>query len=265
MIYIMSDIHGCFNELKKMLELIQFSKKDELYILGDIIDRGKAPIETLLYVKKQKNMHMILGNHEYMMLSYFREKEYDGKSRYCKIAKDLWYQNGGEITHRQFSELDEKTRNEVLEWLRNLPLYSIKEMNGITNLMTHAGVYPYQEDNIKAFLKQQTIDDLIWIRDDFIQSSVKLPFRVIFGHTPVASFQSKLIMFDNIGKSFSKTYEPLIEKLEENKIAYFNNKIGIDGGCVFGYYLTCICLNNDKEYFVLNEETEKLMNTTLEA
>lgn len=263
MIYVLSDIHGCFNEFQKMLKLIQFSKKDELYILGDIIDRGIAPIETLLYVKKQKNIHMLLGNHEYMMLDYFREKEYDENSRYCHQARDLWFRNGGRVTHKQFLELDDKTQKEVLEWLQNRPLYFIKEMNGITNLMVHAGVYPYQEENIKVFLKQQTIDDIVWIRDDFLLSSIKLPFRVIFGHTPIASFQDTLQMFDNIGKSHNS--ETMIERLEKNKIAYFNNKIGIDGGCVFGYYLTCICLDNEKEYFVLNEETEKIMNTTFEA
>lgn len=36
--YVMSDIHGCYDEFIKMLELISFSDKDELYILGDVID-----------------------------------------------------------------------------------------------------------------------------------------------------------------------------------------------------------------------------------
>lgn len=261
MVYVISDIHGCYEEFQKMLELIKFSKKDELYILGDVIDRGNSPIETLLYVKKQKNMHLILGNHEYMMMDYFREKEYDEKSHYCSQAKELWMRNGGRITLEQFLEKDEKTQKEILEYIQNLPFYFIKEVNNKTNLMVHAGVYPYQEEDIRKFLKQQTLDDIIWIRDDFLYSSVKLPFRVIFGHTPIASFQNTLQMFDNIGKSHHS--EAMIERLEEYKIAYFNNKVGIDGGCVFGYYLTCICLNNEKEYFVTNIETEKMLNTPL--
>ena len=110
MIYVMSDIHGCFNEFKKMLKLIKFSQKDELYILGDIIDRGTSPIETLLYIKKQKNIHVLLGNHEYMMMDYFKEKEYDENSTYCKDAKHLWIRNGGKITLEQFLEKDKKTQ-----------------------------------------------------------------------------------------------------------------------------------------------------------
>ncbi len=48
MIYVMSDIHGEYDKYIKMLELINFSDEDELYILGDIVDRGKEPVKVLL-------------------------------------------------------------------------------------------------------------------------------------------------------------------------------------------------------------------------
>ena len=44
MIYVMSDIHGKYDKFIKMLELIEFSENDELYILGDIFDRRKSYI-----------------------------------------------------------------------------------------------------------------------------------------------------------------------------------------------------------------------------
>ena len=44
MIYVMSDLHGQYNAFLKMLELINFTDEDELYILGDIIDRGPNPL-----------------------------------------------------------------------------------------------------------------------------------------------------------------------------------------------------------------------------
>lgn len=47
MIYVMSDIHGEYEKYIKMLELINFSDEDELYILGDIVDRGKEPVKVL--------------------------------------------------------------------------------------------------------------------------------------------------------------------------------------------------------------------------
>ena len=44
---IISDIHGCFDEFMQMLDLINFSSADELYVLGDVIDRGPEPIKCL--------------------------------------------------------------------------------------------------------------------------------------------------------------------------------------------------------------------------
>lgn len=41
MIYIMSDLHGCYDLYQKMLKTIKFSQTDMLYIIGDVIDRGK--------------------------------------------------------------------------------------------------------------------------------------------------------------------------------------------------------------------------------
>ena len=40
MIYAMSDLHGCYNLYVKMLEKINFSDEDTLYLLGDYVDRG---------------------------------------------------------------------------------------------------------------------------------------------------------------------------------------------------------------------------------
>lgn len=40
MIYVMSDIHGCYEQFMIMLKKIHFTDTDILYILGDVIDRG---------------------------------------------------------------------------------------------------------------------------------------------------------------------------------------------------------------------------------
>ena len=38
--YVMSDIHGMSDLLKKILDMIQPGADDRVYILGDMIDRG---------------------------------------------------------------------------------------------------------------------------------------------------------------------------------------------------------------------------------
>jgi serine/threonine protein phosphatase 1 len=71
-------------------------------------------------------------------------------------------------------------------------------------------------------MDKQEIDDLLWIRYDFINSRYDFGKTVIFGHTPL---------------SFTA---PLIDE----------NKIGIDTGAVYGGKLTCIELPEKKIYQV---------------
>ncbi|MCR4598431.1 MAG: metallophosphoesterase [Acetatifactor sp.] len=45
--YVISDIHGCFEEFWQMLRKIRLSEDDRLYLAGDCIDRGKQSLEML--------------------------------------------------------------------------------------------------------------------------------------------------------------------------------------------------------------------------
>ncbi len=63
--YVMSDIHGCFEEFQQMLQKIDFSEDDRLYLAGDYIDRGKQSLEMLRWLKTcPKNVLPIKGNHD---------------------------------------------------------------------------------------------------------------------------------------------------------------------------------------------------------
>lgn len=64
MIYLTSDIHGCFKEFKKMLEYLNFGPEDYLYIIGDAVDRGPEPIPLFQFIMRQPNMELLMGNHE---------------------------------------------------------------------------------------------------------------------------------------------------------------------------------------------------------
>ena len=69
MIYVMSDLHGCYDKYVQMLEKIGFGDGDTLYILGDVIDRGPDGIRILLDMMDRKNVIPIIGNHESLALS----------------------------------------------------------------------------------------------------------------------------------------------------------------------------------------------------
>ena len=66
--YVMSDMHGCYDEYRKMLDRIRFSQEDMLYVLGDVLDRGPHPIRIIQDLMKRSNVVCLAGNHEFMAL-----------------------------------------------------------------------------------------------------------------------------------------------------------------------------------------------------
>ena len=66
--YVISDIHGEYGKFMELLDIIHFSVEDILYVLGDVVDRGKNPVKTLLKMMEMPNVIPIAGNHEQMML-----------------------------------------------------------------------------------------------------------------------------------------------------------------------------------------------------
>ena len=98
--YVLSDVHGMANKLKCMLDKISFSKDDKLYILGDIFDRGPNPLGVLNIVLKNRNIELLMGNHEKFFLDY-----------YINNDKRLWLYNGGASTLFQIEEMKKKNKD----------------------------------------------------------------------------------------------------------------------------------------------------------
>lgn len=66
--FVVSDIHGFFNEFKKAIDEAGFDPKNEnhtLVICGDLFDRGRQPIELVRYLNCEvPHKILIRGNHE---------------------------------------------------------------------------------------------------------------------------------------------------------------------------------------------------------
>ena len=95
MIYVMSDIHGHKKEFDSLLEQIQFSDEDTLYVLGDVADKGSEPIAILKQIMTPPNMKMLLGNHE-----------------------TVWENNAGRYTQRKFEQETEVDQKAIIQFLR---------------------------------------------------------------------------------------------------------------------------------------------------
>ena len=64
-IYVLSDIHGMYDKYQQMLAKIDLKPEDTLYILGDVIDRGK-----LLNRKISPTLNCIIIQHEKVWIIY---------------------------------------------------------------------------------------------------------------------------------------------------------------------------------------------------
>ena len=224
MIYVVSDIHGHYTKLENLLNRINFSKEDSLYILGDIIDRGPDIVKTIRKVMDTPNIHMILGNHEDMFLRYFESKSI--------LDQSLWYQNGGDATDSEFEKLSKEENVKIVNYFKSLPVEYEIEVDNQKFLLVHGNYV--SESNKKYFTDSEYRLEVVWNR---VKSWEVGPENkiVLFGHTPTYKYYGK--------------EEPM-------RIYRKGNMIGLDCGlaaissypdiCRFG----CLCLNTMEEYYV---------------
>ena len=231
MIYVMSDLHGCYEEYLKALDLISFSSEDTLYVLGDVVDRGKEPIRLLQDMMARDNVYPLIGNHEYMAMKVLAklcvEITEDNVEDHLTVedmeAYYHWMQDGGNVTLEQFKALSYEEKMDILDYLDEFALYEEIEVNGRDYLLVHAGLEPFE--------KNKSLDDyglqMIFKRCNYDQQYFDDTY-VITGHTPT-------IMIDQNYKG--KIYEK-------------NHHIAIDCGCVFGFGLGVYCLDTQEKFYI---------------
>ena len=76
--YVMSDIHGMSDLLKKILDMIQPGADDRVYILGDMIDRGAGSGGGVLDLAMNcPNITALRGNHEDGFVEWYEAPDRD--------------------------------------------------------------------------------------------------------------------------------------------------------------------------------------------
>jgi len=237
MIYVMSDLHGCHALFRKMLEKIEFSDNDDLYILGDFIDRGDTPIPLLLDCMERINVYPLLGNHEAIMLQCVVglpdeaniENVTDFYTEAGFAVYSAWMQNGGAITLRQYLGLPPKKRAELLSYINEFCVYEELTMpDGRRYILTHSGIDDFDPERP---LHEYPLDTLINARpqqsDRFYSDKT-----LVFGHTPTLTYPQ------NHGRA---------------EVLFTDTYINIDCGAVFreaGGKLACLRLDDLEVFYV---------------
>lgn len=187
------DIHGCLKQLKALLAQVAPTHEDQVIFLGDYIDRGPDSSSVIDYLvafgESMPSTVFLRGNHDQMFADYLEGLE-----------STIFLMNGGLKTLSSYQNnglwpIPEAHRT-FLETLLNF--YETEDY-----IFVHAGLRP------GIPLAEQSSDDLLWIRRDFVTSTYDWGKPVVYGHTPVE--------------------EPLLAE----------TRIGLDTGCVYGRQLTC--------------------------
>lgn len=227
MVYVMSDIHGCYDKYIKMLDKISFSKEDILYVLGDVVDRGSNGMKILLDIAKRDNVILFRGNHDLqagILLSNLHLLDDEKCSKELVDLYGLWLSDGGEKTLAEYLTLSDEERTIVIKVLKKTLLSKEIEINDTKFLLAHTvpGV-----DKICDY-EQWGVDDYVLGKPNYEEVYFDDKY-IVTGHTPTV----------------------YINRKSNGKIWMGNNHIAIDCGAVFGNPLGCLCLENFEEFYVM--------------
>ncbi|WP_326466976.1 protein-serine/threonine phosphatase [Enterobacter wuhouensis] len=174
-VWVVSDIHGCYQWLMDELKRRHFSPYEDLLIsVGDLIDRGPDSVKCL-ELMNEAWFCAVRGNHEQMALDSLQGND---------VA--LWTMNGG-IWFARLEHEQQKRARTLLEACRSLPhIIEITCANGL-NVIAHAD-YPAAE---YEWNKPVSARRVLWDRDRLTGfmagkgQGIGGADHFWFGHTPV--------------------------------------------------------------------------------
>ena len=190
--YVIGDIHGCYDELCELFDLIESDVKSledgpkYIVFLGDLMDRGPKSNQVIEHLRTfnpdYAKLIYLMGNHEEVFL-----KVLSGSVG----ALTSWFEFGGRECVRSYGV---KNLGEILTNPENL-LFRIQEAVPQSHidflesfdetfqfgryLCVHAGIKP------RVAIEKQSTRDMRWIRKEFMTYEKPHPFIIVHGHTIV--------------------------------------------------------------------------------
>ena len=241
-VYAIGDIHGRLDLLNTLLDRIEEDAdnfpghRKVLVTLGDYVDRGensRGVIDALVNLSEGRDMAgfetvTLLGNHEDMMLKFLENP----------AAGPLWIANGGDATLESYGisvdrDVDARLPESRSAFASVLPQEHLRFLRRLDAthvegdyLFVHAGVRPGRP------IAHQDPEDLIWIRDEFLQSKKDHGKVVVHGHS--VAFEPEV---------FPERPRP--------------SRIGIDTGAYMTGSLTCLVIEGENRRWLQTMPNER--------
>ena len=258
--YAIGDIQGCYDSLMALLETIDYDdNRDTLWFAGDLVNRGPKSLDTLRFIRGLGDKAVsVLGNHDLHLLALYFNEDNPRKSDTLEAT------------------LKASDSEEIMHWLRFLPLVHRDE--NLNALMVHAGIPPNW--SAKKALKRSLEVEAFLQSTDFREF-----FKVMYGNSPdkwkkslegmdrlrcIVNYFTRMRFCTQKGQldllskeglnqkplGFSPWFE-LERKAIDTRIFFGHwaalegkvdakNVFALDTGCVWGGYLSAICLDNRK-------------------
>ena len=280
-IYAIGDIQGCYNELCRLLEKINFDpSEDTLWFCGDLVNRGPESLQTLRLVKSLGNSALtVLGNHDLHLLAL-----YHGIKK-IRVSRDL----------RKI--LNSPDCGELLDWLKSQPLLHYDKEH--KTVVVHAGIHPAWglskarklahevetvlrgEDAAWFFKKMYGNKPAIWSDDleggkrlrfitnvftrmRYFTREQKLDFTV--NRTPRRYLRTGLIPWFQWEATLRDDVRVMFGHWSTLPVGCYGHCFALDGGCVWGGHLVALRVDFDAEdWFFVDSYMKKhvqLINTS---
>jgi len=276
-IYAIGDIQGCYSELCRLLEKIEFdSSLDTLWFCGDLVNRGPESLQTLRFVKSLGSSAVtVLGNHDLHLLALHHGVK---KSRDTSCLNEI---------------LESPDRDELLDWLQRRPLLHYDEIHKA--VLVHAGIHPAWglskarklagevetalrgDQAAEYFLKMYGNKPTIW--SDDIDGSKRLRFitnvftRMRYFRTPQELdfdangnprkyLSSGLTPWYEIEATLRDDIRVLFGHWSTLPVGCYGRCFALDGGCVWGGHMVALRIDFESEdWFFVDSYTKKQITT----
>lgn len=223
------DLQGCFDSFVELLKKINYDpSNDELWLVGDLVNRGNNSLETLDYVYKHRNsIKVVLGNHDIALIA-----AYYGIKKSNPFIEPI---------------LASPKVDEYIKWLRTLPFLYIDKNSDFC--MSHAGIAPvFDLDVAKKWNdilqeKLQSDDVKNWLAGKLGNKECILSYDKPFSDNEAYAFSSFIRMrycFCDGELEMENKSCPISDEILEETLPWFKveNRKMINKKIIFGHWST---------------------------
>ena len=270
--YAIGDVQGCLRELDALLSKIEFSSRDKVVFLGDLVNRGPDSLGVLRLVRSLGAQSIVvLGNHDLHLLAILFGGH--NQKRSDTLTKILEAKDAEDIGH----------------WLRKQRL--IYHDSFLDCLMVHAGIPAFWSVE-KALGLANEVEKVLSSESGESSIDFRVFFESMYGDQPncwredlagidryraITSFLTRMRFLDALGNmDFSQKGDQFSGKngllpwfsdygdrntktkllfghwASLNGVTGSQEIIALDTGCVWGRSLTAYCLESSEIFSVLS-------------